>query len=618
MATQSFLVTALPRSADPAQDVHVSLFVTHRLTPDGASGVLGDFPDVSKWTAWLASPRTVIRLKGRTASGVEKQIQVTAALGALKPTLWPAVFPADLAVRPWQTPDLAAAPWRTFPAHRMQQHAALVHAAAMYASPVAAPTVRGNALTAPLLGMLGYGEFVALPYYGEVPRVTPGVAALLEQAAELDPVTTARLNHLAGDGLVGQGIGPTENATPDQLLSLLLADVHRARRYYQRPEDADEYQERPTVGATGSPLARPEPDFHARAAMLGDLPPLLRQLGLVIDLRIDDLADLDGIVAVQAMIKLPRLGSQVTEQPWTACARAGRTFCATSASGDYVNALLKLGDEDRFRVLDLDPDATALKLEAYLRTMPRLMASETNRDPVNSAPPTLRATGLALARVDRAENLKVKLTDAPARDDALLAGAAGDLHLEDVARGLRLEVWDDVSRRWHSLHQRLLDVEVQGAGQVLIGAPDVGFLQGASLTSADGPEGGVPGATYYAHEVVAGWDGWSLAAPRPGKTIIHQDGAEVLQDAPDPDPDPVHPVVATSRVRPGTLPRLRYGRRYALRAWAVDLAGNSAPHTVVEPKPMGPVLPGHGVGLPHEVVGGPGHGAGSLGHGVGP
>ena len=36
MATESYLVTALPYSASPGEKFHVSLFITHRLTPDGA------------------------------------------------------------------------------------------------------------------------------------------------------------------------------------------------------------------------------------------------------------------------------------------------------------------------------------------------------------------------------------------------------------------------------------------------------------------------------------------------------------------------------------------------------------------------------------------------------
>ena len=69
----------------------------------------------------------------------------------------------------------------------------------------------------------------------------------------------------------------------------------------------------------------------------------------------------------------------------------GKAFFATSATGDFDGPMLRLGDEDRFTVLDLDPDASALKLEQDVRTMPRLLATETNGDAVNSAPPALRA-----------------------------------------------------------------------------------------------------------------------------------------------------------------------------------------------------------------------------------
>jgi hypothetical protein len=55
MPVESFLVTALPHRADAGARRHLSLFVTHRLTPDGPRGVLSDFPNVSDWTTLLAS-----------------------------------------------------------------------------------------------------------------------------------------------------------------------------------------------------------------------------------------------------------------------------------------------------------------------------------------------------------------------------------------------------------------------------------------------------------------------------------------------------------------------------------------------------------------------------------
>ena len=146
MATESFLVTALPYSAAATEPFHVSFFVTHRLTPDGAEGKVGDFGHVRNWTGVLAGvPAANFKLRGATAGGAPIDIPVTPLLGGLEPDLWPRVFPPELAVRPWNVPNQTAVPWRTFPAHRMQQHALLAHWGALASSPVTPPTVKGNA-----------------------------------------------------------------------------------------------------------------------------------------------------------------------------------------------------------------------------------------------------------------------------------------------------------------------------------------------------------------------------------------------------------------------------------------------------------------------------------------
>ncbi len=578
MATESFLVTTLPRSADAGETAHASLFVTHRLTPDGAEGVLADFPNVVEWTSRLAEAE--IALSGRAGGGATVAIPATASLDAVEPDLWSRVFPPELVVRPWQTPDPTSAPWRTFPAHRMQQHALLAHAASVLSSPVDSPSATGNALTRPLMEALGLGDFSR--------RLT--VEQLLGEKLDIDAIATRFLDEWSGAGLVGQGIGTSGSTTsaPSPLV-LLTADAHRARRYYQRPEQQHPYLAEPVEGAEGAPVAKPAPDFHERASLIGDMSPLLRRLGLVVDLQVDDLSALAGLTEIRATILVPDLANPVSSQPATACTVSGTDFFATSSTGDYAGHLLRLGDEERFRVVDLDPDASALKLEQYVRTVPRLLATENNGDPTSTAPPTLRATGFAVARVDRAESLHDRLQGAPTRDAAVVSGTAPPLGLEDLARGLRLEVWDDVTSEWHSLHRRRIDVEVEGEGLVLEDEPDTGFLQGAALTQAEAPDGEVPpGAPYHSHEVLAGWDGWSLSAPRPGKVVVHDDGNERLEDAPPADPNPVNPVALSSRIEPLTLPWLRYGRRYSMRAWAVDLAGNSAPHDVAGPPGAGP------------------------------
>ncbi len=568
MASESFTVTALPYSASPSEQFHVSLFISHHLVPDGSEGQLGEFKLTSEWTKRLANAHFSLR-GGKGSQVVE--LPVTPLLDQLDPELWSRVFPASLPVRPWNAPNFTDTPWHSFPAHRMQAYALINHAAAMWSSPLAAPGVASNPLSSLLVR-----------FQANMAGVRPSLLEIIE--GQFDKTLTDKLRDLGGDGIVGHKAGGAELFRPlstSQSLLQGMIDLQAARRYYQRPEDQqDEYKDYPKAGTLPKPIPRPAPDFHERVGWLGDLSPLLRKLGLIVDLHIDNLSLLDGLSWIQADLDVSSLPIRRwlphrNHQPKTNCAVAGHSFTTVSATGDYSHGLLKLGDETRFTLLDLDPDASALKLEQYTRNLLRLSVLERNGDPVNSAPASLRATGFSIARIERPVQLQSHLKDAPAKLAALLAGNGAPLSLEQVRRGLRLEVWDDVSNQWHSLHQRLLSVILDGFGPVLTDVADKGFLQGASLSRSDSQ----PNADRYAHEVLAGWDGWSLSAPRPGKIIAGegepQDGQ--LLDKPPLENHPINPVISTSQVQPGSLPRLRYGRSYSFRAFAVDLAGNSSP-----------------------------------------
>ncbi|MEO7449228.1 MAG: hypothetical protein ABI336_13230 [Humibacillus sp.] len=237
-------------------------------------------------------------------------------------------------------------------------------------------------------------------------------------------------------------------------------------------------------------------------------------------------------------------------------------------------------------MLDLDPDASGLKLDQHLRNLPRRYAVEANRDPETSTPATLRTNGFAIARRNRMDSTRARVASAEG-----LEAAARDLLFDDVVRGIRMEVWDDASKEWHSLHERRVTVTGEGAVPILTDAHDVGFLQLSALNR--NPEA----AVYYLHEVVAGWDGWSLSAPRPGKTVVHvqppgPDGrTEVVVDT--PADEPASGIHTRTRVEPGSLPRLRYGTSYSFRLLGVDLAGNSVPQRTrpIAPSPLpGPVV----------------------------
>ena len=285
-------------------------------------------------------------------------------------------------------------------------------------------------------------------------------------------------------------------------------------------------------------------------------------------------AALAGATWVSVTMTSPAADLQVLPPRRTAVVVDGPVFAARSSAA-WVGGALPLGD-DEWVVLDVDPDASGLKLDQHARNLARQYASEANGDPATSAPGTLRSTGFALARRERADQLRSRLQEAEAlaTDDG-----TRELMLDDLVRGIRVEVWDDVTKAWHSLHRRLVTVTGQpGSVAVLSDEPDVGFLQLSALNRAPGDVTN----GYYLHEVVAGWDGWSLSAPRPGLTIVHveppgptEPPRSVVDTLPDEPIDGAHTV---SRVEPRSLPRLRYGMSYSFRVLAVDLAGNSVPH----------------------------------------
>lgn len=592
MTTTQVLTTALPASRAAADPVHLTAFVTHKLVPDAAGATLAAFPAALEWVDTLQAGRFEL-LASHLAAPVPLSVVPDADAGA-----WHAVFPADVPVDGFPAPSVAAAPWRSFPAHRTGDGAVDLHLLQLTAAPTALPGVAGSPVLSGVVQVLAEHSRAVRELLAMAER-RPGRAGELlarrtrEAQASLglvreghgypskDLSTASAIEVLLADVESDTAVSKHLDALLDEDLSgspelQLLVDAHAARRFYQRPEAETPYREQPVDGAEAPRPDRPEPDFHARAGSFGSTPSLLRRLGLAVDLRIDDAAVLAGLDAAAwlAVRFVPAAGADVTvlAPPRTQVVVRGDVVAARSSDA-WVAGAVPLGDDD-YVVLDVDPDASGLKTEQHLRGLPRTLATEVNGDPATSAPATLRSTGFAIARTDRVAATRAQVTKAEAMSTPVDApGAAGpDLLWDDLVRGLRLEVWDDVTRTWHSLHERRVTaVADPGTGPVTVldDEPDVGFLQLSGLNRVPGN----PANPYYLHEVVAGWDGWSLSAPRPGKVVVRDGGQETVVDTP-PDP-PATGVAITTRVEPGTLPRLRHGTSYAFRLVGVDLAGGS-------------------------------------------
>ena len=596
MTTSQVLVTALPHDLDPAAPFHLTAFVTHKLVPTARDATVADFPAVADWIATLTSGTWQL-VTDATADPLPLEM-VPDPMAPADAVAWAACVPPSTPVSGYPAPVVSTAAWNSYPAHRLSDHALDLHLMTLTAAPTGRPGVLANPVLNGIIDRLARQSDhlqlirqMAEEREGRADRVlarrTADAQVSLGQPErrgrpydlEVDQTRSA-LEHLFDDeGLDDRVTGALDAELGRDLRDdpelRLMVDAHATRRFYDRPEEQSDYRAVPEEGATTARPDVPEQDFHARIGSFGSVPALMRRLGLVVRLRLADAAAASLANATWVAVRFqPAAGVDLVRlaPPRTRVTVSGTRFQAV-ASEAWVDGALPLG-EPGYVLLDLDPDASGLKLDQHLRGLPRIMASEVNGDAATSAPATLRSTGFAIARTDRIAATRQRVQRAetlPTEDDG--PGVTGpELLYDDLVRGLRMDVWDDRSRGWHSLHERLVSVTVaseDGGAVVLDGVEDSGFLQLSGLNRVPGPSTN----PYYLHEVVAGWDGWSLAAPRPGKVIVHgPDGQEGTHDVP-PD-DPASDVHVSTRVRPGSLPRLRWGTSYAFRILGVDLAGD--------------------------------------------
>lgn len=312
--------------------------------------------------------------------------------------------------------------------------------------------------------------------------------------------------------------------------------------------------------------ARTLVDFHEALSALGDHPAIMRKLGLVVDLQLPVAAVSAGEHTIRVLATLPATaGPQPVHQPVsTAAVVMANRFIARSRTGEIVDGMLAL-DGDRYQLQQLDLDGAALKLVNQATALGGVRPG----DPARSTLPALRTGGIELVRTGGAAALKEQFNRSIEHDNAVAEQGDTLLFAEDLLSGFRLDVWDATSRSWHSLCRRTASYTFGTGPQARTervsdeGAIDVGVTEAAT------PQPGAA-ADMYATETVAAWTGWSLVARRPGKGVA-ADG----QVTDDPS-DPLTSVKLRIEVAaaPGSLPRLRFGESFRVRARTVDLAGN--------------------------------------------
>jgi len=340
-------------------------------------------------------------------------------------------------------------------------------------------------------------------------------------------------------------------------------------------------------------------DFHQIVSLLGDYPTLLRSLGLVVDLTVAH----DAAIPTAATAKVKVLStwtattaSSVVVSPRTHYEIAAGVFRArprADATVDIRNGFLNLADGSRNPVTQIDVAGSSVKYR-NAATNVVVSADQKQRPPLqpeNDGLPALQTEGIAVTQkavvaqfqaaalyakslhnmVSAVEKQELGESDPP--PEAAADGTETDeLWADTVVRGYRVDVLDVKAKTWFSLHRRDALYEfAKLPGEKVVVADEEGFVEPSSTKQPDTPE------EIRVHETLFSWQGWSLSVPRPHKAIV-------ADDKPKKPPEPVvrhlesqslYGLASWYRVVARSLPRLRYGREYRLRARVVDLAGNS-------------------------------------------
>ncbi|WP_117208588.1 hypothetical protein [Allorhizocola rhizosphaerae] len=375
-------------------------------------------------------------------------------------------------------------------------------------------------------------------------------------------------------GFFGNGIGVNPwqppAAPPTPQVSPTLQDAAGIKAMYTTVVDgaADSATVRDQLAAFRGVADRPQAaaaaptfakvDFHRAVSLLREHPHVLTMLGLILELELNpaDLPRSDGDPAARIRVGWPTAPLPI-ESPWTEYEFDGLHFLPAS-SGDIRSGQLDLADDDKWQVVTVDVDGAIAKL----RDAANADLSEPQDDQTNQAQvlPTLRSAGLQLARKNRAQVLADRSTRGR---NNLATGSLADrvFSAEDLVLGYRVDVRPQASNKWFSLHSRLARYTIDGRPVGAEVVTEEGHIKPHAVVK--------DGAGTRTDEIVARWSGWSLSVRRPA--FDGQPGTGTATEAAG-DLIP-YTFRMDFDVVPESLPELRFGSTYQLRARVVDAAG---------------------------------------------
>lgn len=594
---QKIIITALPNGpAKGNNSWKVSAAIA--LQVEDANTTLQQVPDMQQWAQLVKTAQFIVQVNGNPV----------AAKLVSKPAdadLWKKLFTPAVKVKSFVQEDLSALPIASYPVKHVLS----------YIKGVVEQTGKNFAVDLP-----------GSPYYTENPILTAvsdySISEFPKRGREkitLDKLVTKKRTGERLKSILNKNKSIPFGETADPVMDFAqlknfhgLYDVKEVKKFIQ--------------------AAPPDFEFHDILSVLSNYPQLQRKLGLVVDLEFT-------LPAVTAPVKSPQTiriipsGIHFTTAtqficPATAFTKTATGFYAQAGGNSQIDkGHLKI-NTNAFTVFQVDTDGAALKLcqqvdALQLKKAKHIFYAAEARMPNeaaipffnNEAPrkeglPSHRTAGIAVARNGMAENLSKKFLRMNQLKGLLTSGTAAPagvtgtqaswvltpevLYADDINLGYRMDVQpEDKPGKWFSLHRRINQysyVNPSGTAIEIPGMePDEGFIQ----TSAS-EEKTETGSQLKVGEAIARWEGWSLSVPRPGSALNDPmlDKEEVYDKSKPGNADKENakyktPAIADFKlnVKPGiekgSLPMLRFGKKYAIRIRTVDLAGNSVSSTTL-------------------------------------
>ncbi len=546
--SEEIVWTALPngvKKAATGDRLRISVFVAPRLRVANSAiqPRLSSFDDFVDWPARVRAMQFDVQFDN------QPKVRADKVSDDPQSELWTALFKKTTKVESFTLPDYVQRPILDYPVVHVQEFIKTKYQG-VGGDPI-------TAVTLPMMSQLAHED--ALGRIAFAPHET--LVAARDIAGVVSPNRGAQLRaQVAQELAVNKAFAHSLTASPEM-------DFARVAMMHE-----------PFVNAKIA-ITVPDLDFHSALSSLAKYPDLMKMMGLVIDLEVDAA----GVPADSTVKVMPDWGGiktpAVSRSPKTAYILSGARFTAAPnpKDPDVEGGMLRL-DSDKFEVITLDVDGAAMKtMELANKVTAAIHLPNSAKANEQTGLPALRTGGLSLVRNGRAEKTHQAVMAAYTMYNSANGGGDSVLYADDVTRGFRVDVWDDKSGKWNPLCRRTGTYKFLETGKELT-IDDEGFVSSALTKAPDGS--GSSDTTLRQHQSMFTWNGWSLCAARPGKTIT-------LDDQPgDVANDPgVEFKLKTSFAAPkGSLPRLRFGSTYRLRARAVDLAGNSFRYDEPDPK----------------------------------